>query len=54
MRRGNIDLRHLKTLYLDEADEMLNKGFKEDVDEVILIIFLTFVDSFKCEGVWEL
>ena len=33
--RGNLDLRECKTVVLDEADEMLNMGFAEDV-EVIL------------------
>eukprot|EP00578_Thalassiosira_sp_NH16_P017946 CAMPEP_0181105396 /NCGR_PEP_ID=MMETSP1071-20121207/15968_1 /TAXON_ID=35127 /ORGANISM="Thalassiosira sp., Strain NH16" /LENGTH=787 /DNA_ID=CAMNT_0023188717 /DNA_START=347 /DNA_END=2707 /DNA_ORIENTATION=+ len=33
--RGNLDLRECDTVVLDEADEMLNMGFAEDV-EVIL------------------
>jgi ATP-dependent RNA helicase DeaD len=35
MRRGTLDLSHLKMIVLDEADEMLNMGFREDI-EVIL------------------
>ena len=35
MRRGTLDLSHLKMVILDEADEMLNMGFREDI-EVIL------------------
>lgn len=35
MRRGTLDLSHLKMVVLDEADEMLNMGFREDI-EVIL------------------
>ncbi|SHK28985.1 ATP-dependent RNA helicase DeaD [Hathewaya proteolytica DSM 3090] len=35
MRRGTLKLENLKTLILDEADEMLNMGFREDI-EVIL------------------
>ena len=31
IRRGKIDLRGVRTLILDEADEMLNMGFLEDV-----------------------
>lgn len=32
--RGNIDFGDLKTLVLDEADQMLKLGFKEDVDKI--------------------
>ncbi len=35
MRRGTLNLSHLKMVILDEADEMLNMGFREDI-EVIL------------------
>ncbi len=35
LRRGTLDLSHLKMVVLDEADEMLNMGFREDI-EVIL------------------
>ncbi|MBI4499162.1 MAG: DEAD/DEAH box helicase [Chloroflexi bacterium] len=35
MRRGTIDLRQVKTLILDEADEMLNMGFIEDVEFIM-------------------
>ena len=35
LERGNLDLRECQTVVLDEADEMLNMGFAEDV-EVIL------------------
>ncbi len=35
MRRGNIKLDQLKTLVLDEADEMLRMGFIEDVEWVL-------------------
>lgn len=33
--RGNIDFRELKTIVLDEADQMLKLGFKEDVDKIL-------------------
>ncbi|CDN32169.1 DEAD-box ATP-dependent RNA helicase CshA [Mucinivorans hirudinis] len=33
--RGTLDLSQLKWLVLDEADEMLNMGFIDDVDEII-------------------
>jgi ATP-dependent RNA helicase DeaD len=32
MRRGTLSLERLKALVLDEADEMLNMGFAEDID----------------------
>ena len=35
MRRGKLDLSGLKTLVLDEADEMLRMGFIDDVEWVI-------------------
>lgn len=31
MKRGNFDFTGLKYAVLDEADQMLNLGFKEDV-----------------------
>lgn len=35
MRRKTIRLDHLEKLVLDEADEMLNMGFKEDIDTIL-------------------
>lgn len=35
LRRGTLDISQLKWLVLDEADEMLNMGFIDDVDEII-------------------
>jgi len=35
MNRGNLDFTQLKTICLDEADQMLNLGFKEDVDKIL-------------------
>ncbi len=35
MRRGSLNLESLKTLVLDEADEMLRMGFAEDVEWVL-------------------
>ncbi len=32
LRRGTLDLAGLRTLVLDEADEMLDMGFAEDID----------------------
>ncbi|MDA3890191.1 MAG: DEAD/DEAH box helicase [Salinivirgaceae bacterium] len=33
--RKAIDLSHVKTLILDEADEMLTMGFKQELDEIL-------------------
>jgi ATP-dependent RNA helicase DDX21 len=35
IQRGNIDFKALKTLVLDEADVMLNMGFKQDIEKVL-------------------
>ena len=35
MRRGTVKLQHLKMIVLDEADEMLNMGFKEDIETIL-------------------
>lgn len=35
MRRGKVDFSKLQHLVLDEADEMLNMGFKEEIDEIL-------------------
>ena len=35
LKRGSLSLRNLKTLVLDEADIMLDMGFKEEVDEIL-------------------
>jgi hypothetical protein len=34
MERGNIDYSDIKSVILDEADQMLKLGFKEDVEKV--------------------
>ena len=34
IERGNIDFSAIKTVVLDEADQMLKQGFKEEVDKV--------------------
>lgn len=38
IRRGVLKVNHVKWLVLDEADEMLNMGFKEELDEVLKTI----------------
>ncbi len=35
LKRKAIDLSHLEFLVLDEADEMLNMGFKDDIDTIL-------------------
>ncbi len=35
MRRKSVDISRVKYLVLDEADEMLNMGFKEEIDEIL-------------------
>ncbi len=35
MRRKTLRLEHLEKIVLDEADEMLNMGFKEDIDTIL-------------------
>lgn len=35
LNKGKADLSHLEALVLDEADEMLNLGFKDDLDEIL-------------------
>lgn len=38
IRRGVLKVNHVRWLVLDEADEMLNMGFKEELDEVLQTI----------------
>lgn len=35
INRGVVDLSHVHTVVLDEADEMLNMGFLESIDEIL-------------------
>jgi ATP-dependent RNA helicase DeaD len=35
MRQGKLNFSKLKTVVLDEADKMLDMGFKEDIDEIL-------------------
>lgn len=35
LKRGELSLRKIKTLVLDEADQMLHMGFKNEVEEII-------------------
>ena len=35
MRRHTLKLKHIRTIVLDEADEMLNMGFREDIETIL-------------------
>lgn len=35
MRRKTIKMKHVHTIVLDEADEMLNMGFREDIETIL-------------------
>ena len=35
IERGKIKLQNINFLVLDEADEMLNMGFKEDIEKIL-------------------
>ena len=35
LRRGRLDISELKAVVLDEADEMLNLGFREDMEFIL-------------------
>ena len=35
IRRRTLKLENLRTIILDEADEMLNMGFREDIEEIL-------------------
>ena len=38
IRRNTLKLENLRTIILDEADEMLNMGFREDIEEILKYI----------------
>ena len=38
LNRGNIDFSAIKTVVLDEADQMLKLGFKEDIEEILRFV----------------
>lgn len=35
IERGDVNLKHIKTLVLDEADEMLSMGFKQELNRIL-------------------
>ncbi|PJB16416.1 MAG: DEAD/DEAH box helicase, partial [Flavobacteriales bacterium CG_4_9_14_3_um_filter_32_8] len=43
VKRKAVDLRQVKTIILDEADEMLSMGFKKELDEILG--FITSADQ---------
>ncbi|HTE83524.1 MAG TPA: DEAD/DEAH box helicase, partial [Dehalococcoidia bacterium] len=36
LRRGSLDLKNVRTLILDEADEMLDMGFEEELEAILV------------------
>lgn len=44
IERGNIDFRSLKFRVLDEADEMLRMGFVEDVELILGMSLIYYID----------
>jgi len=38
VKRKAVDLRNVKTVILDEADEMLSMGFKKELDEIMSFV----------------
>jgi len=38
VKRKAVDLYHVKTIVLDEADEMLSMGFKKELDEILSML----------------
>lgn len=47
IRRGTLSFKSLKTLILDETDQMLNIGFQEDIEFIIKSIEKEFEESKK-------
>ena len=41
IKRKALKLQDIETLILDEADEMLNMGFLEDIEAIILVFLKT-------------
>ena len=38
INRKTVDLQYVRTVVLDEADEMLNMGFSESIDEILTVV----------------
>ena len=43
IKRRNLRTRSVKMFILDESDEMLNKGFKEQIYDVYRFLFLQLI-----------
>lgn len=50
IRRRNLKTKSLKMLVIDEADEMLNKGFKEQIYDIYR--YLSLFDQALCRVVF--
>ena len=48
VKRKAIDIRRVKTVVLDEADEMLTMGFKKELDEIF-----SFVNKAECKWLFS-
>lgn len=48
MKNGHIKLRGLQCICLDEADEMLNIGFKEDIEQIFQYIYDATTEKVQC------
>jgi translation initiation factor 4A len=40
MQRKHLNTNYLKLFILDEADEILSRGFKEQIQEIFQLLFL--------------
>jgi ATP-dependent RNA helicase RhlE len=49
-KQGFIDLDHLHALVLDEADQMLDMGFVNDVKKIVNLLQKTDKHSFLCNN----
>jgi superfamily II DNA/RNA helicase len=48
MSNGRIDLSAIETICLDEADEMLKIGFKEDIEMIFKYIYKSCNRKIQC------
>ena len=42
IERGDINIKHIRTLVLDEADEMLSQGFKDQIYNIFKYVYNSF------------
>lgn len=50
MRRKTMKMDHVHTIVLDEADEMLNMGFREDIETILEGIHRNTRQCFFCDN----